>query len=116
MPKVCPRRTEGSRVGVTIAGYTGALMSDVPSKPGLTRRAFVNLVGSAGGLPAAYSTMLAMGLLPVPAAYAGPPVLAPASGRGRRVVILGAGIARMTAAHELTKAALDSAPLDAPPR
>ena len=88
-------------------------MPDVSSKPGLTRRAFVNLVGSAGGVPAVYSTMVAMGLLPVPAAYAGPPVLAPASGRGRRVVILGAGIAGMTAAHELIKAGFDCVVLEA---
>jgi monoamine oxidase len=88
-------------------------MPDRPSTPRLTRRAFVNLAGSAGGLPAVYSTMVAMGLLPVPAAYAGPPVLAPASGRGRRVVILGAGIAGMTADHELTKAGFDCVVLEA---
>ncbi len=88
-------------------------MPDVPSEPGLTRRAFVNLAGRAGGVGAVYSTMMAMGLLPTPAAYAGPPALAPGSGRGRRVVILGAGIAGMTAAHELTKAGFDCVVLEA---
>ena len=86
---------------------------DVSSTPRLTRRAFVNLVGSAGGLPAVYSTMVAMGLLPVPPAYAGPPVLAAASGRGRTIVILGAGIAGMTAAYELTKAGFECIVLEA---
>jgi monoamine oxidase len=47
--------------------------------------------------------MAAMGLLPVPTAYAGPPDLAPSSGNGVRVVVLGAGIAGMTAAYELSK-------------
>jgi monoamine oxidase len=51
--------------------------------------------------------MAAMGLLPLPAAYAGPPALEPASGHGVRVVVLGAGIAGMTAAYELSKAGYD---------
>lgn len=37
----------------------------------LTRRAFVNLVGRAGGVGAAYGTLTAMGLLAVPEPYAG---------------------------------------------
>src|SRR6516164_418153 len=48
--------------------------------------------------------MAAMGLMPVPEAYAGPPSLAPKSGNGTHVAILGAGIAGMTAAFELTRA------------
>jgi len=70
----------------------------------LSRRRFLNLVGRAGGAKAAYNTMAAMGLLPAPTAYAGPPDLAPYSGNGVRVVVLGAGIAGMTAAYELSKA------------
>jgi monoamine oxidase len=80
--------------------------------PPLTRRRFINLVGKAGGYAAAYNTMAAMGLLPVPA-YAGPPQLAPNSGRGVRVVILGAGIAGLTAAYELGKAGYDCVVLEA---
>src|SRR6202040_1991277 len=68
----------------------------------LSRRGFLNLVGKAGGVSAVYQTMAAMGLLSVPAAYSGPPSLAP--GNGNRVVILGAGIAGMVAALELGKA------------
>jgi monoamine oxidase len=48
--------------------------------------------------------MVAMGLLPAPSAYAGPPLLPPGSGAGINVVVLGAGIAGMTAAYELRKA------------
>ena len=62
----------------------------------------IHLVGKAGGVAAAYRTMAAMGLLAVPAAYAGPPALPP--GRGRRIVILGAGIAGMVLGLELEKA------------
>ena len=70
----------------------------------LTRRRLLNLVGKAGGAAAAYRTMAAMGLLPVPAAYAGPPELPPGSGHGISVVIVGGGIAGMVAALELGKA------------
>ncbi len=74
------------------------------TRPRLTRRSFLNLVGRAGGAAALYNTMAAMGLIAVPAAYAGPPKLAPGSGKGTRVAILGAGIAGMTAAYELARA------------
>lgn len=80
---------------------------------GLSRRRFINLVGKAGGYAAAYNTMAAMGLLAVPPAHAAPPQLAPGSGRGKRVVILGAGIAGMTAAFELAKAGYDCTILEA---
>ncbi len=68
----------------------------------LSRRALVHLVGKAGGAAAAYHTMAAMGLLAIPDAYAGPPELP--RGNGRRVVIIGAGIAGMVLAWELRKA------------
>jgi monoamine oxidase len=77
----------------------------------LSRRHFINLVGSAGGVSAAYATMAAMGLLPVPEAYAGPPDLPP--GAGTKVLILGAGIAGMVAALELGKAGYDCTILEA---
>jgi monoamine oxidase len=48
--------------------------------------------------------MAAMGLLRVPEAYAGPPSLPRGFGAGRRVIILGAGIAGLTAGLELTRA------------
>jgi monoamine oxidase len=70
----------------------------------ISRRDFIHLAAKTGGASAAYSSMIAMGLLPAPAAYAGPPLLPPGSGTGVNVVILGAGIAGMTAAYELRKA------------
>jgi monoamine oxidase len=79
----------------------------------LSRRRFIQLVGHAGGAAAAYSTMAAMGLLPTPAAYAGPPPLPAGSGRGVRVVVLGAGIAGMVAAYELRKAGYTCSVLEA---
>jgi monoamine oxidase len=69
----------------------------------ISRRRFLNLVGSAGGAAAVYETMAAMGLLRPPEAYAGPPRLSGASAAGSRVVVLGAGIAGLTAAYELAK-------------
>ena len=79
----------------------------------LTRRRFINLVGRAGGVAAAYNTMAAMGLLAVPPAHAHPPALPGGSGRGTRVIILGAGIAGMTAAYELAKAGYECVVLEA---
>jgi monoamine oxidase len=67
-----------------------------------TRRWLINRVGKAGGAAAVYHTMSAMGLLAVPAAYAGTPNLPP--GRDRQVVIIGAGIAGMVMALELRDA------------
>jgi monoamine oxidase len=81
--------------------------------PGPTRRGFLNLVGRAGGAAAVYHTMAAMGLLAVPEAYAGPPELPRGSGDGTKIVILGAGIAGMTAAYELRKAGYDCRILEA---
>lgn len=69
----------------------------------ISRRGLLNLVGKAGGATAVYNTMAALGLIPTPTAYAGSPELAPGSGNGVRVVVLGAGIAGLTAAYELSK-------------
>ena len=70
----------------------------------ISRRTLVELIGCVGGVAAAHLTLNAMGLLATPTAYAAPPQLAPGSGNGKRVVILGAGIAGMTAAYRLSKA------------
>ncbi len=83
---------------------------------GLTRRRFIDRVALAGGYGAAYVTMQQLGLLPMPVAYAGPPDLAPGSGTGTSVVILGAGLAGMTAAYELGKAGYDCRILEASDR
>lgn len=69
-----------------------------------TRRGFLEAVGKAGGAAAVYETMVAMGLVRVPDLFAGPPQLPATHGTGKSVVILGAGIAGLTAAYELHKA------------
>ena len=68
-----------------------------------TRRGFLQRVAAAGGYRAAYLSMQALGLLPAVVA-AEPLALQMGARHGTRVVILGAGIAGMTAAYELRKA------------
>jgi len=70
---------------------------------GLTRRDFLMRAGQAGGYGAAFVLMQSLGLLPIPEA-AGDAPLRLVDGRGKRVVILGGGIAGLVAAHELGKA------------
>lgn len=69
-----------------------------------TRRRFLGMVGRAGGAAAVYETMTALGLINLPAAWAGPPKLPEGSGAGKSVLVLGAGIGGLTAAYELSRA------------
>jgi len=70
----------------------------------LTRRALLEQIGTAGGVGAAYMAMEVMGLaVPTPAG-AENFALPRASGGGRSVVILGAGIAGLVSAYELQRA------------
>ena len=79
----------------------------------VTRRDFLERLGAIGGFSAVYLGMEAMGLLNVPPAAAEPFQLPRAPGRGRRVVILGAGIAGLVSAHELKQAGWDVIVLEA---
>ena len=74
------------------------------TKNRVTRRRFLEQVGLAGGSAAMYETMTALGLINLPEAWAGPPELPQGSGKGKSVIILGAGIGGLTAAYELTRA------------
>ena len=67
---------------------------------GVTRRDFLLRVGQAGGYSAAFLTMQGLGLVQPSKAVAAP-LAAPGSGKGVRVVVLGAGIAGLVAAYEL---------------
>ena len=69
----------------------------------ISRRQLLNAVGAAGGSAAVHAAATALGLLP-DAAQAGQPALRPAGGRPRHVVVIGAGIAGLTAAYELRRA------------
>jgi monoamine oxidase len=78
----------------------------------LSRRRFVQSLGRAAG-GSLYSTLSAMGLLPTPSAYARPPQLNANDGLGPAIVILGAGIAGMTAGYQLRKAGYQCVILEA---
>jgi monoamine oxidase len=79
----------------------------------ISRREFVRWVGILGGAGAAHVAMEALGLAPVPGSYAAPPLPLPASGKGVKIVILGAGIAGLAAGYELQKAGYDVTILEA---
>jgi len=80
----------------------------------ISRRQFILKVGAAGGYRAAWSAMRTLGLVAVaPVAGAKTAALAAGSGRGRKVIILGAGIAGLAAAYELGKAGYQCIVLEA---
>jgi monoamine oxidase len=70
---------------------------------GISRRSFLHRVGAVGGYGAAFSAMMAIGLLPAPARAAAP-VMPPNLGAGKSVLILGAGMAGLINAYELERA------------
>ena len=82
----------------------------ISRRPGfpVSRRDFLIRVAQLGGAGTALSALdaLGAGALAVGAQhrYAGPPVLAAGIGKGKRVTIIGAGIAGLVSAYELTKA------------
>jgi monoamine oxidase len=77
-----------------------------------TRRDFLRRVAGAGGYRATYLAMQAMGLLGT-AAVAEPLRLEKGRAHGTKVVILGAGVAGLSAAYELGKAGYDCTILEA---
>jgi len=81
----------------------------------MTRRFLLRAIGTAAGSAAAYRTMEALGI--VAASAKTPELDLPAgSGKGKRVVILGAGIAGLVAAWELSQAGWDCVVLEASDR
>jgi len=77
-----------------------------------TRRDFLRRVAQVGGYRATYLTMQAMGLLGT-AAVAEPLALEPGALHRTKVVVLGAGMAGLSAAYELSKAGYDCTVLEA---
>ncbi|WP_158943039.1 FAD-dependent oxidoreductase [Granulicella sp. S190] len=78
----------------------------------LTRRVFLQRIAQIGGYSAAFATMQALGLMPA-VGQSPIPTLAADFGKGKKVIILGGGIAGMTAAYELRKAGFDCTILEA---
>ena len=70
---------------------------------GWTRRGFLTRVGQVGGASALYQTMVAMGLISVPTAWAGMPKMSEGHDVGKSVLILGAGIGGLTTAYNLSR-------------
>jgi monoamine oxidase len=77
-----------------------------------TRRDFLRQVAVAGGYRATYLTLQAMGLLGT-AAVAEPLALERGAAHGTKVIILGAGVAGLSAAYELNKAGYSCTVLEA---
>jgi monoamine oxidase len=78
----------------------------------ITRRSLLNLVGLTAGSAAAYQAARGLGLVSDARAEIKPD-LAPLSHTARRVVILGAGIAGLTAAYELSRKGYECTVLEA---
>jgi len=68
---------------------------------GISRREFLMRVGQAGGYSAAFLTMQGIGLTPLRAEMPLPLAVAPGTGKGVKVVILGGGISGLVAAYEM---------------
>jgi monoamine oxidase len=79
----------------------------------MNRRTLLRLVGRAGGAAAVFTSMKALGLLPGAARGVERPQLVAQSGEGVKIAILGAGMAGLTAAYELSKAGYDCTVLEA---
>jgi monoamine oxidase len=70
---------------------------------GISRRDFLSRVGQAGGYAAAFATMQSLGLMPMKGQRPTPIAAAPGTGKGTKVVVLGAGIGGLVSAYELHK-------------
>ncbi len=76
----------------------------------MRRRDFLQMVGRAGGAGAVYQAMTAIGVLHRPL---NEKLDLTGSGKGKKVLILGAGLAGMSAAWELRKLGYDCRMLEA---
>ncbi len=82
----------------------------------ITRRKLIDNIARLGGAAAVYEALVAWDFLRPPQAQAQPLELPRASGAGKKVAILGAGVAGLCAAYELDRAGYDCEILEASPR
>lgn len=73
----------------------------------ISRRALLRGLAAVGGAGAVYHGLTTLGLLAIPPAYAGIPVRSADIGKGRSVIILGAGMAGLTAGLQLARAGFE---------
>jgi monoamine oxidase len=80
----------------------------------ISRREFIARIAQAGGYGAAFMTMHSLGLLGMVESERGKDFpLPPSTGRGTKVIILGAGIAGLVSAYEMRRAGFDCTVLEA---
>ena len=79
----------------------------------MTRRELIWRAAQAGGYGAAFVLMRSMDLVASPQAPATPFQLAPNTGRGTKVAIIGAGVAGLIAAYEMRRSGFDCTVLEA---
>ena len=79
----------------------------------MTKRKFLQSIGTFAGVGALYRTMNALGIIESGNAHGATPNLPATSGKGKKVVILGGGISGMTAAWELINAGYECIILEA---
>ena len=79
----------------------------------ISRRDFLMRVGQAGGYSAAFASLQALGLMPLKGEQMRPIEAAPGSGKGTKIVVLGAGIGGLVSAYELRKLGFDVTVLEA---
>ena len=80
----------------------------------ISRREFIARIAQAGGYGAAFMTMHSLGLLGmVETEQRKDFPLPPSTGRGTKVIILGAGIAGLVSAYEMRRAGFDCTVLEA---
>ena len=82
-------------------------------RTGFSRRDFLMKVGEAGGYGAAFVGLQSLGFMPQRALAAPQLAVAPGTGKGTSVVILGAGIAGLVTAYEMKQLGYDVTLLEA---
>lgn len=113
-----PTRLHGTNVGPQLQTLLIHQIRSIERhhmKKHLSRRRFLNLVGAAGGSTAVYKTSMALGLMQ----DTGPVAqldLQKAGRNGKKVAVLGAGIAGLTVAYELERAGYDVTVIEASKR